>query len=244
MRESFERYYANIKEANDLVRPKISSGLPRDELLEVIHANAERLTKLKYENDEFLRDNILTADPRTLTADDIAELSELADILFHNATGCDIGIAYKIHSLIYKYAEYYGKRDLMIKELYYQGLTLYYLHFSIGSMKINTNGKELYDYYCRGASYINQYEDIEDEDTRGYIIRCLGNRKYGHPAITIGLSATAMFMQDTRSIPEFSGRLWLLSAPNVTAVLTQGFRGAIMNMLCILTERRIFQAFG
>lgn len=183
MRESFERYYANIKEANDLVRPKISSGLPRDELLEVIHANAERLTKLKYENDEFLRDNILTADPSTLTAEDIAELSELADILFHNATGCDIGIAYKIHSLIYKYAEYYGKRDLMIKELYYQGLTLYYLHFSIGSMKINTNGKELYDYYCRGASYINQYEDIEDENTRGYIIRCLGNRKYGHPAI-------------------------------------------------------------
>lgn len=183
MREPFERYYANIKEANDLVRPKISCSMPREKLLEVIHANAERLAKLKYENDEFLKDNILAIDPRTLTAEDVAELSELADTLFENATGCDIGVAYKIHNLIYKYAEYYDKRDLMIKELYYQGLTLYYLHFSIGSMRINTNGEELYGYYCKGASFINQYEDIVDENSRGYIIRCLGNRKYGHPAI-------------------------------------------------------------
>ncbi len=183
MRESFERYYENIKEANDLVRPKISCGMPRDKLLEVIHANAERLAELKRENDEFLKENILMIDPRTLTPEDAAELSEFADILFKNANGCDIGVAYKIHNLLYKYAEYYGKRNMMIKELYYQGLTLYYLHLSVGSMRINTNGNEIYSYYCDGASYINQYDDIDDEETRGYIIRCLGNRKYGHPAI-------------------------------------------------------------
>lgn len=55
MRESFERYFANIKEANDLVRPKISCDVPRDKLLEMIHLNAERLAKLKHENDEFLK---------------------------------------------------------------------------------------------------------------------------------------------------------------------------------------------
>lgn len=183
MRESFERYFANIKEANDLVRPKISCDVPRDKLLEMIHLNAERLAKLKRENDEFLKENILNINPLALTQEYVDELSEFADILFKNANGCDIGIAYKIHNLIYKYAEHYGKRNLMIKELYYQGMTLYYLHLSIGSMRINTNGEELYGYYCKGASYITQYEEIDDEDTRGYIIRCLGNRKYGHPAI-------------------------------------------------------------
>ncbi len=183
MRESFERYYENIIEANDLVRPKISSGLPRDRLLEVIHANAERLAELKNENDRFLNENILNIDPAALTAEDVGELSEFAELLFKNASGCDIGVACRIHNLIYKYAEYSGDRNLIIKELYYQGLTLYYLHFSVASMRINTSGKELYDYYCRGASYINHYEDIKDEETRGYIVRCLGNRKYGHPAI-------------------------------------------------------------
>lgn len=183
MRESFERYYANIKEANDLVRPKIPSGLPREVLLELVHSNAERLAAIKSENDEFLRDNIFDCDPCALTPEDVEELSEFADLLFKNASGCDIGIAYKIHNLIYKYAEHHGERNLMIKELYYQGLTLHYLHLSLSSMRINTNGDELYGYYCKGASYIAEYEDIEDENTRGYIIRCLGNRKYGHPAI-------------------------------------------------------------
>lgn len=47
------------------------------------------------------------------------------------------------------------------------------------SIGINLFYKDISRYYTEGASYISKYEDISSEKTRGYILRCLGNRKYG-----------------------------------------------------------------
>lgn len=182
MKRCFEEYCANVNEVNCLVKHNITDGMTPDDIVRMILSGSERIYELKSKNDAFLQDTIYSRHAEELADDDVKPLFEFAEFLFRNGS-FDIGISYKVHCMLYDYALYSKNKDMEIRELYYMGLTLNALHIlSIGN-NINTCGQKIHDYFCKGAEYMKDYESFESEETRAFIIRCLGNKKYGSPII-------------------------------------------------------------
>lgn len=183
MNKEYTQYLSNFKEVNRLVRPKFHSDMTKDEILTSIHAGAEQVAALKAWNDRFLSEAIFQRDPETISCEEKEDLLELADVLFQNGRGLDVGVAYRIHNLLDAYALAHNDLDLHIRELYYQGLVLNAIHLYRSDLSINLQGEKIHRYFSEGASYLRDYESITSEQTRAFILRCLGNRKYGVPAI-------------------------------------------------------------
>lgn len=183
MIDEYAQYYQNYKTINRLIRPKFHSGMTENEILTSIHAGAEQVAELKAWNDRFLNERIYHRKPETLSSTEKAGLLELADTLFENGRGIDAGVAYRIHNLLDAYAVACGDVDLHIQELYYQGLVLNAFHLHRTDLSINLQGEQIHHYFVEGASYLRDYEKLPRRETRAFILRCLGNRKYGAPAI-------------------------------------------------------------
>ncbi len=183
MNEAYTQYLSNFKEVNRLERSKFHSDMTKDEILSSIHAGAEQVAALKAWNDRFLSEEIYRRDPETISSAEKDDLLELADLLFQNGRGLDAGVAYRIHQLLDAYAIARKDLDLHIRELYYQGLVLNSFHLYRSDLSINLQGEKIHRYFSEGASYLKDYETITSEQTRAFILRCLGNRKYGVPAI-------------------------------------------------------------
>lgn len=179
MKELHQKYVDNLAEARGLLRPKITPEMGMEEVLAAIHDQAERLYALHRENDAILDTLLFSRRAETLTQEEADDLSALADALFDYNGSVDTGIAYRIHQLLYDYALLREDLDLQIRELYYQGITLMYLN-----IRSTSNGSSLFverigDYFRRGAAYLDRYETLKDPRTRSFIIRCMGNEKYG-----------------------------------------------------------------
>lgn len=177
------QYYSNYQTVNRLVRPKFHSEMSKAEILSSIHAGAEQVVELKAWNDRFLNEYIYRRNPKDISPTEIKEYLELADTLYQNGRGVDAGVAYRIHSLLDAYAMEHNDLDLHIRQLYYQGLVLNSFHMYRTEQGINLQGENIHRYFSEGASYLKDYERFASEETRAFILRCLGNRKYGSPAI-------------------------------------------------------------
>ncbi len=178
-----QRYLNNLAAVRALVKPQVSPGLTDDEILALVHQNAERIFALHNENNQILQDILFSKTADTLSEADAAALNELAGALFNYNRSVDVGIAYRIHQLLYDYAVLRDNVDLMIRELYYQGITLYYLNVRDKEANINLYVDQIGEYFRAGAAYLDQFESLKSSETRGYIIRCLGNIKYGMRSI-------------------------------------------------------------
>ena len=179
MKELCQRYVDNLTAACALVKPQLEEGMTDGQILRAVHRCAEELFRLHQENDGILREVLFSKTPESLTEEEARDLSELAAALFDYDRSPDVGIAYYIHRLLYEYARYKGDVDLTIRELYYQGITIMYLNVKDGGQGVNLFVDQMGAYFREGASYLDRYEEITDPQTRGFIIRCLGNMKYG-----------------------------------------------------------------
>ena len=105
---------------------------------------------------------------------DIAELEEAADRLFNYANSEDCGVAYKIHELLLKAARFRDDVPMIVRELYYNGITLHYINVRDEDHDVNLLWPRIHAFFLEGADYIARYEEL-DKETRQYIIRCVGN---------------------------------------------------------------------
>lgn len=183
MNGKYSQYYSNYQMINRCSRPKFHADMSKTEILSSIHSGAEQVAELKAWNDRFLNEFIYRRKPEDISPEEKEELMELADVLFQNGRGLDAGVAYRIHGLLDAYAIAHQDTDLHIRELYYQGLVLNSFHLCRANLGINLQGETIHHYFSEGASYLKDYERIPSEATRAFILRCLGNRKYGCPAI-------------------------------------------------------------
>lgn len=183
MNAEHTQYYENCQLINRLIRPRFHSGMSKDQVLSAIRAGAEQVAELKAWNDRFLSQAIYNRNPEDFYPGEKEDLLELADTLFQNGRGVDPGVAYRIHNLLDAYAMAQGDLDLHIRELYYQGLVLNSFHLYNSDMGINLQGETIHRFFSQAASYLKDYASIPREETRAFILRSLGNRKYGDPAI-------------------------------------------------------------
>ncbi len=179
MHAPFQTYLDNLAAAHSLIKPRFAPGLTEDEMIGAIRQNAERLYRLHCENDAILQQILFTKTAQTLTAEDAEDLRALADALFNYNRSADAGIAYRIHQLLYEYAKLRGDTDAIVRELYFQGITLLYLNVRDAGTGVNLFHRQIGAYFRAGGDFFAQYEALKSAETRGYILRCLGNRKYG-----------------------------------------------------------------
>lgn len=182
MKHCFEEYCSKVNEVNSLVRHQIDGDLPAEEIVKTILVSSERIYELKNENDSFLQNDVFSKRAEELTEEEAASLFEFAEYIYRKGA-LDVGVAYKIHCKLYDYYHKLGDTDKEIRELYYMGLTLNTLYIVSANNNINTSGEKLCGYFCGGADFIKDYETFKSEETRAFIIRCLGNRKFGDPLI-------------------------------------------------------------
>ena len=179
MENIYQRYVDNLTEVNSLIKPRFEPNMTAEQFLQAIRESAMRIYEIHEENSQILNEVLFSKEADILTEEEVSQLSELAEALFRFNRSLDTGIAYRIHKLLYTYAQYHKDIDQMIRELYYQGITLFYLNVKDGSQNLDLFHKQIGEYFRMGASYLERYEELKNPQTRNYILRCLGNIKYG-----------------------------------------------------------------
>ena len=176
MKEIYRQYLNNVEECHRLVKANRFSALEsEDDILEAITANAHAMYRLRLENDAILNQVLFSKKAETLTPEEVQDLQAFAADLLAYVHQYDAGIAYKIHCLLFEYAKLHDDLDLYIRELYYMGISLFYLSPSASEFGINLNGTTATGYLREAVSFLPKLEEIESNETRTYVIRCLAN---------------------------------------------------------------------
>jgi len=176
MKGLYQKYLNNQTEGHVLAKDNLHSvQTDKDLLLEQIRKNSQRAYQLRLENENLLSQILYDRKVEDLTEQDVEELKEFADELFAFVYQNDSGIAYRIHQLLYDYAIYKGDLNLQYRQLCQLGINLYYLNPQMPEISVNPFGRQITDYFQRGAEGLKHLAEITDPATQTYILRCVSN---------------------------------------------------------------------
>jgi len=178
MREYQRTYLENLQKIVSL--NDLSRNMPEDgaAFLRQRREHTGRIREIVVEDNVMLRkrlfpvmDNIASAD-----GEDIEALEDFAGHLgAGGANQVDLVLHYTIRCALVSYARKWGKRDMLIRELYHAGLALFYMQEIIDRCAKVRYRWKMGLLFGEAASYIKQYDEIGDVGTRGYIHRSMGN---------------------------------------------------------------------
>lgn len=175
-----EEYVRNLKEIADLRRFYRDGEPDFERWYQNRRECAARIRMLSRENNELLGRELFPALDGLFGADSalIADLEEFSDTLMDWKTNLDIGVYVAIHDALLSLYRIRKSRNDMIRELYKLGMGLYYLRtFLTGVDDEESDALRIRNgmFFTEAASYLRYFEEIDDEATRGYIIRALAN---------------------------------------------------------------------
>ena len=176
--EAFEQYIRDLRVVRSISRPSFPEGKAPAAVLEEIQTNALRCNTLMRQNEALLAQFVYDRDPAALTDGDIQGLSAFAGRLFNYANSEDVGVAFKVHQLLLAAARSREDVPMIVRELYYTGITLHYMNVRDEATGINLLGDAIQVYFTEAAEYMSRYEQL-DKNTRQYLIRCVGNTRLG-----------------------------------------------------------------
>ena len=176
--EAFEQYIRDLRVVRSISRPSFPEGKVPAAVLKEIQTNALRCNALMRQNEALLAQFVYDRDPASLTEEDIQGLSAFAGRLFNYANSEDMGVAFKVHQLLLAAARSREDVPMIVRELYYTGITLHYMNVRDEGTGINLLGDAIQVYFTEAAEYMSRYEQL-DRNTRQYLIRCVGNTRLG-----------------------------------------------------------------
>lgn len=176
--EAFEQYIQDLRVVRSISRPSFPEGKAPAAVLDEIQTNALRCNTLMRQNEALLAQFVYDRDPASLTEEDIQGLSAFAGRLFNYANSEDMGVAFKVHQLLLAAARSREDVPMIVRELYYTGITLHYMNVRDEGTGINLLGDAIQVYFTEAAEYMSRYEQL-DRNTRQYLIRCVGNTRLG-----------------------------------------------------------------
>ncbi len=178
-----EEYIANINDVIALSARKKPDGLTfeayEDQLLQArrsIEHKIKRNMKLLRENLFPKLDHLLEATP-----EDIQELQEFAGKLLNSHTA-DAGLFCQIHQALLNRTRLTKDRYGIIRELYWLGIGRFSLYTKVVGLDFSMIEKYISSMrlcFTEAAAYLKYYDDIEDSETRGYILRSRANISLG-----------------------------------------------------------------
>lgn len=179
-----QEYLDNLAQLAALTAEEKPDGLSFEAYETRLREHEERREKLAGRNTQLLRgslfpvlDNLFQCGAETL-----AELEEFASRLYDGRTETDVGLACEIRQALLTLARQKRDRSAVIRGLYWLGL-------GRNSQVSKLVGLELEDIekftiqmrlcFTEGAAYLKYYNEIDDDETRGYILRCRANISLG-----------------------------------------------------------------
>ncbi len=180
MKDYQEKYIENTKRIRDLANFYKGSDKDFDAWLSDHKAELKIVSRLKDDNNRLLSeglfpdlDNILSA-----TDEEIKDLSDFADVLLDWKTNLDPGVYLVIHEALLRLYRIRRDRNSVIKELYMTGMGLYYMRRYTEGVDCEFRDRLSFRnemVFTEASSYIRYFEDINDTQTRSYIVRALHN---------------------------------------------------------------------
>ena len=180
MRVYQEQYIENVKKIEELSREIRTMDIDFSQWIVLQKQNQRIISELKAENNRLLNENLFPALDELYSAsqDTLSELEQFADELMDWRTNLDCGIYVTIHEALLKIARIRHDRNSLIKELYKTGIGLYYRNRMIAGIDDQYTSSFYFQnemLFTEAASFLRYFEEIEDEDTKGYIIRAAAN---------------------------------------------------------------------
>ena len=172
-------YIDNTKTIIQLMQHTELVGLPPEEINRGLRAKSGEIRRLMEGNTRILRENLIPLLDNILSADgeDIESLVDFTDELMREQL--DAGVRYYVCKALVSYARKQDNRNLLIKELYMEGMALFSLQNMSGRRSDGQLCWKMRMTFGEAAGYIRVYDEIEDTDTRGFIHRSMGNLALG-----------------------------------------------------------------
>lgn len=184
MRPYQEEYLDNLRQFAALSRRKRPGELPCGEYVAQMAETRAKIIQLSQRNMELLRTGLfpILDDLFGAGEEEISALKEFASHLFDGRTELDVGLFCQIRQALLSLARQKRDRSATIRELYWLGLG----RNALVSKLVGLEQNDIAEYTTRmrlcfteAAAYLKFFDEIEDTDTRSYILRSRANMALG-----------------------------------------------------------------
>lgn len=179
-----EEYIANLKEISKLTIQKNQEHQTFEDYLGKLLQNQQQIEQKVKRNMELLRKELFPVLDHMFDAskEELQELQEFAGKLLSGREELDIGLFCQIHKALLSFARLTKDRCAMIRELYWLGIGYNNLCNKLVGLElseIETYTSQMRLSFTEAAAYLKYYDEIEDTETRGYILRSRANMSLG-----------------------------------------------------------------
>lgn len=179
-----EEYISNLKDIALLSIGRKANGCSFEEYFAALRRDREQLEQKVKRNMLLLRENLFPVLDRLPEApeEDKRDLEEFASKLSRGSDELDLGLFCEIHKAQLRFARQTKNRDEMIKELYWLGIGFNSLSSKLTGLEdryVEKYHNQMRLCFTEAAAYLKYYDDIDDADTRGYILRSRANMSLG-----------------------------------------------------------------
>ncbi len=179
-----KEYIANLQYISSLtvrIRPKDQSF---DEYYRDMLQNRLEIEKKVKRNMQLLRENLFPVLDQIFetSAEEKDELREFAESLLNVREEIDTGLYCQIYKALLGFSRQMRVRNDAIKALYRLGMGYHSICNKLVSLEYNQVKKYYFQmrlYFTEAAAYLKYYDEIDDAETFGYILRSRANMSLG-----------------------------------------------------------------
>lgn len=179
-----QEYIDNINKISELNKCYQKDNVTFDEYCSTIKENKKTAEGIVQRNMQILRDELFPLLDDMFKADkkDIDSIYEFANSLLTPSEELDVGLYCQIHNALLGYMRQIQDRNGMIRELYRMGIGYYWIYQKLVILEPKDNEKyntQMRLYFTEAAAYLKYFDEIEDDETRGYVLRSRANMALG-----------------------------------------------------------------
>lgn len=179
-----EEYIANLKEITLLTAQKNFISDSYSAYLSVLNNAREQIVKIIRRNIQLLRDGFFPLLDNLFDAGekDLKDLEDFAGALLDGKNELDSGLFCQIHQALLNRARLMKDRNAIIRHLYWLGIGLHSTCSKMVGLDLSDSEKYMTQMrlcFAEAAAYLKYYDEIDDTETRGYILRSRANTALG-----------------------------------------------------------------
>ncbi len=171
MKKLFNQIIKNEKEYLSLSSNQFNNkkGITRANIEEKLKKRGDRVREIIAQTNEILSEHLMPflVEPKNITPKLAVQLEELAEELSGYRESIDTGLSYDIRTALVIYAEDAKDYAMHIRNLFFKGLTLFYLDKELFIDEMDNCYNEI-------IAYSDRYKEF-DRETRNLIVRAYGN---------------------------------------------------------------------
>lgn len=179
-----EEYIANLKDIAVLTARKKIKNQSFEKSLQDSLQTKEKILQIISRNMKLLRNNLFPQLDHLFEAseEELQELQEFAENLLSGRNELDAELFCQIHQALLSRARQDKDRNSIIRELYWLGIGRHNLCNKMIGLELPQIEKYVSQMrlcFAEAAAYLKYYDEIEDSETRGYILRSRANMALG-----------------------------------------------------------------